>query len=80
MNDGIYIHTVGEKKDLTKRYLWSKTILTPEKLTYFFLGHWLLVCQFTDISNQMETTGELSNTERILLYNGPLYIFFLFNV
>ena len=61
MNDGIYIHTVGEKKDLTKRYLWSKTILIPEKVIYFFLCHWLLVCQFIDISNQMEPTGEVAN-------------------
>ena len=42
-------HTVGEKKDSTKRYLWSKTILTtgrlggpgadppPRKINAFFL-------------------------------------------
>ena len=51
-------------------------ILPLKKLVHFFLGPWLLVCQFIDISNQMETTGELSNIERIFLYNGPLYKFF----
>ena len=68
------ICTVGEKKDSTKRYLWSKTILTTgsvggpgvdpppiEKLIHFFLGPLLLVCQFIDISNQMEVNGEVTN-------------------
>ena len=51
-------------------------ILPLKKLVHFFLGPWLLVCQFIDIFNQKETTGELSNIERIFLYNGPLYKFF----
>ena len=64
--------TVEEKKDSTKRHLWSKTILTtgsvggpgvdpPPKKTHFFSGAWLLVCQFIGISNQMEPTGEVAN-------------------
>ena len=44
--------------------------------TFFLTSTWLLVCQFMDISNQMETTDELSNIERIFLCNGPLYKFF----
>ena len=51
-------------------------ILPLEKWMHFFLGPWLLVCQFIDISNQMETTGEVSNIERIFLYNRPLNKFF----
>ena len=61
------------KKDSTKRYLWSKTILItgsvggpevyppPRKMNTFLLGLWLLVCQFIDISNQIEQTGEVAN-------------------
>ena len=41
------------------------SILPLEKLTHFVLGPWLLVCQFIDISNQMETTGEVSKIEGI---------------
>ena len=48
-------------------------ILPLKKWVHFFLGPWLLVCQFTDISNQMESTGEVSNVEQKNLYNGPLY-------
>ena len=51
-------------------------ILPLEKWAHFFLGPWLLVCQFLDISNQMETTGEVSNIKRIFLCNRPLYKFF----
>ena len=40
-------------------------ILPLEKWAHFFLGPWLLVCQFIDISNQMETTGEVSKIEGI---------------
>ena len=40
-------------------------ILPLEKLTHFVLGPWLLECQFIDISNQMETTGEVPNINRI---------------
>ena len=39
-------------------------ILPLKKWVHFFLGPWLLVCQFTDISNQMESTGEVSNVEQ----------------
>ena len=83
------IHTVGEKKDSTLhraygvklpylRAVWAGQglILPLEKLTHFFLGPWLLVCQFIDISNQTETTGEVSDIERFFLYNRALYNFF----
>ena len=83
------IHTVGEKKDSTLhraygvklpylRAVWAGQglILPLEKLTHFFLGPWLLVCQFIDISNQTETTGEVSDIERFFLYNRALYKFF----
>ena len=82
-------YTVGEKKDSTLhraygvklpllRAVWAGQglILPLEKLLHFFLGPWLLVCQFIDISNQMETTGEVSNIKRIFLCNRPLYKFF----
>ena len=39
-------------------------ILPLKKWVHFFLGPWLLVCQFTDISNQMESSGEVSNVEQ----------------
>ena len=39
-------------------------ILPLVKWVHFFLGPWLLVCQFIDISNQMESTGEVSNVEQ----------------
>ena len=32
----------------------------------FFLGPWLLVYQFVEISNQMELNGEVSNFEKKL--------------
>ena len=81
-------YTVGEKKDSTLhraygvklpllRAVWAGQglILPLEKLLHFFLGPWLLVCQFIDISNQMETTGEVSNIKRILtLYARQEYI------
>ena len=41
--------------------------------TFFFLGPWFLVCQFLEISNQMEPTGEVSNVEQKNLYNALLY-------
>ena len=40
------------------------------KTDTFFLGPWLLVCQFIEICNQMEITGAVSNFERIFLYKG----------
>ena len=80
-----FTHTVGEKKDSTKRYLWSKTTLITgnvggacvdspsSKTDTFFLGPWHLVCQFIEISNQMEVNGEVLNFGYILcntlLYN-----------
>ena len=42
-------------------YAGQGLILPLEKLMHFFLGPWLLVCQFIDISNQMEPTGEVAN-------------------
>ena len=75
------IHTVGEKKDSTLhraygvklpllRAVWADQglILPLEKWINFFLCLWLLVCQFIDISNQIEITGEVSNIERFF-YN-----------
>ena len=49
-------------------------ILPLKKLVHFFLGPWLLVCQFIDISNQLETTDKVSNIERIFLYNRAFYV------
>ena len=48
-------------------------ILPLEKWIHFFLGPWFLVCQFIEISNQMEPTGEVSNVEQKKLYNALLY-------
>ena len=39
------------------------------KSVHFFLGPWVLVCQFVEISNQMELTCEVSNLEYKKLYN-----------
>ena len=62
-------HTLLDRKDCTNALLWSKTTLTtgsvggpgvdppPRKINTF----WFLVCQFIDISNQMEPTGEAAN-------------------
>ena len=36
-------------------------ILPLVKWIHFFLGPWLLVCQFVEISNQMELNGEVWN-------------------
>ena len=36
-------------------------ILPLVKWVNFFLGPWLLVCQFVEISNQMELNGEVRN-------------------
>ena len=43
----------------------------PRKIIYFFL-----VCQFIDISNQIEVNGHVSNFENNFLYNRLLYNFF----
>ena len=47
-------------------------ILPLQKWTHFFLGPWLLMCQFIDISNQMEPTGEVSSVEQKKLFNALL--------
>ena len=39
-------------------------ILPLVKRVHFFLGPWLLVCQFIEISNQMELIREVSNFEK----------------
>ena len=78
-----FIYTTP-KKYWTVSSVWSKTILITGgvsgtgldppscKTSTFFLGPWLLVCQFIDISNQMETTGEVSSVEQKNLYNALL--------
>ena len=79
-------HTVLDRKDCTLhraievKLPWLQAvpaglewILPLEKWGHFFLGPWLLVCQFIDISNQMESTGEVSNVEQKKLYNGLLF-------
>ena len=43
----------------------------------FFLGPWLVVGQFIDISNQIEPTGEVANILQKNVYNAALYNFFL---
>ena len=53
-------------------------ILPLVKWVHFFLGPWLLVCQFVEISNQMESNGKVSNLEQIFLYNTILYKKILF--
>ena len=39
----------------------QESILRFAILIDFFLGPWLVVCQFIDISNQIEPTGEVAN-------------------
>ena len=51
-------------------------ILTFVKWLHFFIGPWLLVCQFMEISNQMESNGEVSNFEMKNLCNSVLHNFF----
>ena len=36
-------------------------VLPLEKWVHFLLGPWRLVCQFIDISNQIEVNGHVSN-------------------
>ena len=88
LNTSTYLHTVGKKVfnktlSMVQNYpnyrrcgVGQGQILPLEKWIHFFLGPWLLVCQFIEISNQMELTGEVSNFERIFLYNRALYKFF----
>ena len=49
-------------------------ILPLVKQVYFFFGPWLLVCQFIEISNQMELNGKVSNSENKNLFNTLLNI------
>ena len=35
---------------------------------HLYLGPRLLVCQFIEISNQMELNGEITNFEKIIIY------------
>ena len=81
----VLIYTVGELKDFTHHRSCSKTTLITSsvskarvnppscKMNTFFLGPWLLVCQFIDISNQMEPTGGASNVGQKDLYNALSY-------
>ena len=46
------------------------------KMATFFIGPWLLVCQFMEISNQMESNGKVSNFEMKNLCNSVLHNFF----
>ena len=64
-----------DRKDCTNATLWSKTTLIIgsvggagvdpplEKKIHFILGAWLLVCQFREISNQMELNGEVDSSK-----------------
>ena len=51
--------------------MWAghRWILPFVKLIHFLLGPWLLVCQFIEISNQMEVNGHVLKK----LYNTLLY-------
>ena len=51
-------------------------ILPFVKWVHFFLGPWLLVYQFIEISNQMEANGKVLNFEKKNLYNSVLNKFF----
>ena len=71
-----FIYTVKWKNLCTIACFWSKTTLIASsvsgagvnppffKISTFFLDPWLLVCQFVEISNQMESNGEVSNLEQ----------------
>ena len=59
-------YTVGKLKDLTTRFFMEQIYPNYKeppscKTATFFLGPWLLVCQFIEISNQIEVTGQVSN-------------------
>ena len=58
--------------------MWAgqESILRFAILIDFFLGPWLVVCQFIDISNQIEPTGEVANILQKNLYNAALNKFF----
>ena len=82
--------TLEEIKGYTIPCLWSKTtlitggvgrtgrILPLVKSVHFFLGPWLLVFQFIEISNQIEVNGHVLNFEQKKLYNSLLYKKFCF--
>ena len=57
------------------RAVWAGqgSILPFVILIDFFLGPWLVVCQFVEISNQMESNGEVLSLEQIFLFNTILY-------
>ena len=82
-------HTVGELKDLTLhrtivvklpllRAVWvgHGSIFHFVIWIDFFLGPWLEVCQFVEISNQIESNGAVSNFEMKILCNSVLHNFF----
>ena len=54
-------YTVPGHKSGTAGSVWvgHGWILPLVKWIHFFLGPWLLVCQFVEISNQMELNGEV---------------------
>ena len=89
LSSGTILHTVGELKDLTlHRTIVVKlpqlraalteqgSILPIVRWIDFFLGPWLLVYQSIEISNQMESNGEVSNFEMKILCNSVLHNFF----
>ena len=48
-----------------------------EKRIQIFFGHWLLLCHFIEISNQMDVIGEVSNFEKkFFIYVIAYYIIF----
>ena len=62
--------------------MWAEqgSILRFVILIDFFLGPWLDVCQFVEISNQMGSNGEVSNFENKNLFNTLLYEIFVVKV
>ena len=75
---GLTVHRTIVVKLPLLRAVWAGqgSILRFVILIHFFLGPWLDVCQFVEISNQMESNGEVTSIERIFLYNAALYNFF----
>ena len=75
---GLTVHRTIVVKLPLLRAVWAGqgSILRFVILMEFFLGPWLDVCQFVEISNQMESNGEVTSIERIFLYNATLYKFF----
>ena len=82
---------VGELKDLTLlraygvklpylRAVSAGTNVKIVKWIRFFLGPWLLVCQFIEISNQMEVNGDVTNFGWKNLFYTLLHKKFFFEV